>query len=226
MKRATRSVSTCLLSAIALILLSAAAAAEPVIPPTLSGAAFHQDVPTVTSVTCSPDQPPRRVGGTFTARGTATGPYPGSFHETGEAFISIDEHGRATEYRLTASFVIDSPVGRVVGTKRSTNFGLSCGPVDDPDADSLAFNTDPSGFAATDTYEATIFTRSAAFADSGLFQVAFHDVFGFDERFRSALASPRQLLPTSKDQCKHGGWRDYGATFRNQGECVAFVVHH
>lgn len=27
--------------------------------------------------------------------------------------------------------------------------------------------------------------------------------------------------PTSKDECKDGGWRQFG--FRNQGECVAFV---
>jgi hypothetical protein len=30
-------------------------------------------------------------------------------------------------------------------------------------------------------------------------------------------------LPTSKDQCKNGGWRNYGDTFKNQGQCVAFV---
>jgi hypothetical protein len=30
-------------------------------------------------------------------------------------------------------------------------------------------------------------------------------------------------LPTSKDQCKNGGWRGFGDTFKNQGECVAFV---
>jgi hypothetical protein len=29
-------------------------------------------------------------------------------------------------------------------------------------------------------------------------------------------------LPTSKDQCKDGGWRAF-TTFRNQGQCVAFV---
>lgn len=28
-------------------------------------------------------------------------------------------------------------------------------------------------------------------------------------------------LPTSKDQCKDGGWQQYA--FKNQGECVAFV---
>lgn len=34
---------------------------------------------------------------------------------------------------------------------------------------------------------------------------------------------------TSKDQCKHGGWRDFtddqGSPFANQGQCIAFVQH-
>jgi hypothetical protein len=29
--------------------------------------------------------------------------------------------------------------------------------------------------------------------------------------------------PTSKDQCKKGGWRTYGV-FKNQGDCVSFVA--
>jgi hypothetical protein len=32
-----------------------------------------------------------------------------------------------------------------------------------------------------------------------------------------------QPLPTSKDQCKNGGWRAYGV-FKNQGDCVNFVA--
>ena len=32
----------------------------------------------------------------------------------------------------------------------------------------------------------------------------------------------RPFLPTSKDQCKHSGWRNYGV-FKNQGDCVNFV---
>jgi len=32
-----------------------------------------------------------------------------------------------------------------------------------------------------------------------------------------------QSVPTSKDQCKNDGWRDYGDRFKNQGQCVAFV---
>lgn len=31
-------------------------------------------------------------------------------------------------------------------------------------------------------------------------------------------------LPTSKDQCKNGGWRNY-SVFKNQGDCVSFVRH-
>jgi hypothetical protein len=31
-----------------------------------------------------------------------------------------------------------------------------------------------------------------------------------------------QPFPTSKDQCKNGGWQSYGI-FKNQGDCVSFV---
>jgi hypothetical protein len=30
-------------------------------------------------------------------------------------------------------------------------------------------------------------------------------------------------FPTAKAQCKNGGWRNYGPTFKNEGQCVAFV---
>ena len=33
-----------------------------------------------------------------------------------------------------------------------------------------------------------------------------------------------QPFPTSKDQCKNGGWRNFGSTFKNQGQCVSFVA--
>ncbi len=32
---------------------------------------------------------------------------------------------------------------------------------------------------------------------------------------------PRSNAPTSKDQCKHGGYAAFG--FKNQGQCIAFV---
>jgi hypothetical protein len=39
----------------------------------------------------------------------------------------------------------------------------------------------------------------------------------------SVVVTDAQPFPTSKQQCKNGGWRNFGDTFRNQGECVAFV---
>jgi 6-phosphogluconolactonase (cycloisomerase 2 family) len=36
------------------------------------------------------------------------------------------------------------------------------------------------------------------------------------------VVTPRPSVPGSKEQCKHGGWRDF-PQFKNQGGCVAFV---
>jgi 6-phosphogluconolactonase len=44
---------------------------------------------------------------------------------------------------------------------------------------------------------------------------------GSDDQGIAASPSPR--VPTSKDQCKNGGWQSFGSTFKNQGQCVAFV---
>jgi hypothetical protein len=37
------------------------------------------------------------------------------------------------------------------------------------------------------------------------------------------VVADAQPLPTSKDQCKNGGWRSYPG-FKNQGDCVSFVA--
>jgi hypothetical protein len=34
------------------------------------------------------------------------------------------------------------------------------------------------------------------------------------------------VLPSSKDQCKNGGWQSFGTAFDNQGDCVRYVIHH
>jgi YVTN family beta-propeller protein len=31
--------------------------------------------------------------------------------------------------------------------------------------------------------------------------------------------------PTSKDQCKKGGWQNFAPMFKNQGDCVSYVNH-
>jgi hypothetical protein len=45
----------------------------------------------------------------------------------------------------------------------------------------------------------------------------------FGEGLSSARTQPALISPTSKDQCKHGGWTDY-PEFTNQGDCVSFVA--
>ncbi len=37
------------------------------------------------------------------------------------------------------------------------------------------------------------------------------------------IVSPPSLLPTRIDQCKAGGWEQYGV-FKNQGDCVSYVT--
>jgi DNA-binding beta-propeller fold protein YncE len=42
--------------------------------------------------------------------------------------------------------------------------------------------------------------------------------------FTTAIAvTPKPRVPTTKGQCKNGGWRQFGIRFKNQGQCVAFV---
>lgn len=31
-------------------------------------------------------------------------------------------------------------------------------------------------------------------------------------------------MPTTKDECKKGGWQDFDGVFKNQGDCVSFVA--
>lgn len=31
-------------------------------------------------------------------------------------------------------------------------------------------------------------------------------------------------MPIAQDQCTKNGWKGYGTTFRNQGDCVSFVA--
>ena len=37
------------------------------------------------------------------------------------------------------------------------------------------------------------------------------------------VVTDAQPFPTTKDQCKNGGWRNY-VVFKNQGDCVSFVA--
>ena len=48
---------------------------------------------------------------------------------------------------------------------------------------------------------------------------------GFDVFFQTYLTPlvPTPPVPTTKAQCKNGGWRNYSG-FKNQGDCVSFIA--
>jgi hypothetical protein len=50
------------------------------------------------------------------------------------------------------------------------------------------------------------------------------------ERFTFTGTVTANVTPPTTDACKHGGWRnfvdDHGRTFRSQGQCVSWAMHH
>jgi hypothetical protein len=46
----------------------------------------------------------------------------------------------------------------------------------------------------------------------------------FTNETGDVVVTDAQPFPTSKDQCKNGGWRNF-PQFKNEGQCIAFVNH-
>jgi hypothetical protein len=200
--------------------LIAAASAQATTPPRLTGEQFHEDLPTITALKCL-----ERLE--WTSTGTATGPYPGTYFETGtvgDPFVTA----------FKASFVIYSPIGIVKGTKTGqTGWGCAqdtdCHSAEECDDEGAAFNTLPGVFNDTDTYEATItIPGGGTFSDSGLFSAVFyhsedHDSAndGFDAAFQSGLGSVEFTGPKTLEACRNGGHTQFG--FATQSKCTAFA---
>jgi hypothetical protein len=175
--------------------------------PTLTGE-FLLGTTTVISTTCS------SVGGTATwsASGTASGPYPGTFVERGTA------PSATLPTQWDSTFTITSGEITITGTKH-----LSISPFNGGVCIGSAVN----GWVVDLTYSATISTPAGSFHDEGSAhsQAALGGGVsgGFIEDFESSLAAPIPLLPTSKEQCKNGRFGTF-AVFKNQGDCVSFLA--
>lgn len=51
------------------------------------------------------------------------------------------------------------------------------------------------------------------------------DTFDLNEAATLVVLPPTGMPPpTSKSQCRHGGWKSFSTTFKNQGDCVSFVA--
>ena len=81
------------------------------------------------------------------------------------------------------------------------------------------FTTDSSGsFTTTVTVSTTLVNQLGNTVDC---RVTACVLFA-NERVVAEHHLTFAVAPTSKDQCKNGGWRNFG--FRNQGQCVSFVA--
>jgi hypothetical protein len=79
--------------------------------------------------------------------------------------------------------------------------------------------TDNAGSSTPDLIEVTFATGGTSECSSPESTYIRHDVVVSGD----IAIVDAQPFPTSKDQCKNGGWRSFGDTFKNQGQCVAFV---
>jgi hypothetical protein len=180
------------------VLPSAADASAP--PPlTLTGVTL--------SGTSSSGNSPTCPTATYAVGGTATGAYPGTFVES----------GTLTMTQFSATFTITSGSMLVTGTKA---FPFStCSPI--PNG---SFGI---GLGAA-PYTATIHTPSGNFHDEGVSALSLSMTGSAatlaHETYTSSLTQPVLIVPTHKDQCKDGGWKNY-PQFKNQGQCVSFVEH-
>jgi hypothetical protein len=148
----------------------------------------------------------------FSVSGTADGPFPGTFTESGS--FTVAPNGTVSDF--SSAFTITSTSGNVTGLKRV--FGqpsASC--VLLSNGVGLVFTSN-----LTTVYAATI---NGAIATLGTATVGIQGSTGlgvnFRENFASVGGSPP---PTSQEQCKDGGWRSFGTLFKTQGDCVSFFA--
>jgi hypothetical protein len=142
---------------------------------------------------------------TYSVSGTATGPYPGTFTETGTWSVW-------NPFIFSATFNITSGTTTITGSKTAPLSypenvrELDCG-LQPPDSNRGSFFGIP--------YTATIQSPSGNLHDQGV-SVVDAAILGAAATLTESFTST--LAPTSKDQCKNGGWRNY-PQFKNQGQC-------
>ena len=165
------------------------------------------------SFSCSAGGGPGGTGtASFSVSGEAAGPYPGTFTAQGTITGSAD----GSTIDVAETFTISSPAGEVSGSKQATGIPAS----------SLGCSGGDIFFANAQQvpYKATIKTAGGSYSDSGSSELEFRVVQGFPI-FRQHFTASNGVVPaapTSKEQCKNGGWRNY-PQFKNQGQCVSYV---
>ncbi|MEA2410400.1 MAG: hypothetical protein QOC77_961 [Thermoleophilaceae bacterium] len=196
---------------IALVAAPGAFAASP-----LTGETFSGPAQTTTTAACDFSQATESFS--FNSTGTASGPYAGTYSESGTVTLNTNED----VVGFDATFTIASPSGNVQGSK---SFGPQtvggsgfCGPS----------GTENSVGSATGlSYTAQITAPDGTFNDTGLSNAQVESFFAasgrtgtLSEDFTSTGFGSAGG-PNAKSACKKGGFN--GFAFKNQGQCVKSV---
>jgi hypothetical protein len=123
----------------------------------------------------------------------------------------------------TAAATLNNNVGPSQTTFDDLGSGTSFGSfqvADGAETDVLSFPLNPAGVAAFNA------------ARGGFFSVGGQTpgetsppsyIYAFSGGPNGTQQLAVTCLPTTKDECTNGGWRDFGV-FKNQGDCVSFVA--
>ena len=164
----------------------------------------------------------KEVSFSFSVSGTATGPFPGTFTESG-SFTAL---GSGIVDTFSSIFEIRSSSGTVtvIGTKRlvvGIRAAVLCqGPFSGNDFLIQLLNL-PTTYTATidGTLQTTghaMVTMEGAIGPSGPLRLpVFLEMFG-----SVGVGGPP---PTGKAVCKHGGWKTF-PQFKIQGDCISFFA--
>ena len=147
----------------------------------------------------------------FSVSGSAAGPFPGTFTESGS--FTTEVGGSVTHFSST--FTITSTSGTVTGSKSLDIGGSSKAPCNQF-LNGVRVSTE---FPIATTYTATI---NGAQPDTGAATVNVDGQLGSPPTFSESFGSSGVVQLTSKEQCKDGGWQSFG--FKNQGGCVSVVA--
>jgi hypothetical protein len=184
-------------------------------PSSLAGETFTSDMvrgSTLTGTCIGSGVNPSKGSFDFSVSGTAAGPFPGTFTESGS--FTTSPSGIVNDFSST--FTITSPAGTVTGSKRLA----------ETDSTARCSLVDGGVFVTTaripTTYTATI---NGAQRDTGTATVSVAGALGTPPpppTFSESFNSSEVVELTSKEQCKNEGWQGFG--FKTQGDCVSFVA--
>jgi hypothetical protein len=211
------------LTALLLSWLAVAPASAQVLQDSVTGAAFDCDQPACLPI--EPGAPVSRSTATFNAASDPSGHTPSGTVEFGGAGGTPGGTG-GTEASVTCLSVAGH-VAIIGFTGRESGFN-------DPDSWVAGLirvvDGGPPG-SSLDTWQIAITDSEMTFVRDTPFPGPT-DCSSFAPPFVPSpsvmvegdiVVTDTQPLPTAKDQCKKGGWRTFGDTFKNQGQCVAFV---